>query len=785
MTDTLDALSLSLLNQAEQQEVCDLFNACLLSCRCDVFSVSHEPTKDTAKAIMQALGSHVAYVVFEETVFYINCTSKKETFEKLERKQGIKKEQYQAFIQAMQAHCIAGGRIPLAQVSLEVVTATTGHVHERRPASWLDQKSAGEQKQWLDRLGSPILLDYFETLIDQLASDARRGMFRYYTHVQRRAYEEELLLAFRLLTALCVLDEKTEQRLSFERRKQQLIDCAFIIDELRWSAIPTTPAKEHERMILTMSPEKPVAYCGLRWLGPFIADKIHEFSLAKASTIIDWMSDVNMRRLYWIWGGGLVGAVIEALSEDTINQNQAREALNMPTPITGYMSWVLYYTRFSINLALLLKHTFKGPWMSQAEKDLPISTWERFTTQWEFRKFSLLNDSVWATANLACFFWLIGTGMMGYGGNVLTAGLLLMDLCLTAWGFCEERTTHRKNMERYKAETEELNKKIAQHKHGSEQRIAGMRTKLQDLERLNAESEDNVDEQIQTLSLAIVNDEKEVDTQEHVLALQLDALKKAEAQARFDWKHKKYRLTNDLAYAVGLLVSFIVVCCFFFPPAAMAPGIALALGVAGAALCFLSSLLYAAVGGALDVEKERQTKALMQPRFEASLMAFKAARATFNAAQTPDERQPYESEMRQHYLDMKRLLATSEHQERLVRFQKMKLVRTVLLDAMIPALVFVTLALLPTGIGLPILAAGIVLAMLTHVLLKRFEPKADQLPGLNEDAYQAFAADPRIETLQHEKKSEPRMEPLVTDRVVDTGTPSSHLSACAGNASSQ
>ena len=131
--------------------------------------------------------------------------------------------------------------------------------------------------------------------------------------------------------------------------------------------------------------------------------------------------------------------VLSQIPEGFYNINQAQEAIRAPDPYTGYLSWTLYYFRYSLHLSLLLKHTIKGPWMSAEEAKTPW--YERFQTQWTQRKFILLNDALWGTANLVTFFWLTGKGVLGTVGDALTIGLLVFDIAVTFWDFEEQKDT--------------------------------------------------------------------------------------------------------------------------------------------------------------------------------------------------------------------------------------------------------------------------------------------------------------------------------------------------------
>lgn len=529
-------------------------------------------------------------------------------------------------------------------------------------------------------------LDYYQKKLVQTNS----ATFPYLKVEQRQVLEDELLFTFYLLSAKYQLDKAESRYQNLKEYNHQLKHCATLINALRIKSQPKTP----ETMLKEEldDSEKHLKYLGLTVVGPFAAEKSIEFSGGNTGILKQWMGDINERRLYWVWGGGLLSSVMELIPNDFANKQQAQRVLDAPSPALGYISWILYYARFGIELSLLLKHTFKGPWMSKEEAAIPM--WERFKTQWQQRKFQLLNDSVWATVNLVTFFWLTGSGMLGYWGNALTAVLLLVDASLTLWRFSEESTRHNEEMRRLE----------------------------RDLTHLH--------EQLTAKGIA--------PQEERLLHRRIMSLTRQKQQREFDWKYKQYGLINDVTYSVGLIITFSVVCCFFFPPAALAPATALLFGVAGAALCFALTLAYTAVSGSLELAKIRNNKQLAKQECEALLERFKASDDSF--------------EKKQLYLDMKQLMADSEHQQRILRFQKINLVRSILIDAMMPALMFSALMFMPMGIGIGVIAAGMALALLSRIVLNRFEPKASGLPEFDEHAYQRFEHNPDLIQLQDKKQ---------------------------------
>ena len=559
--------------------------------------------------------------------------------------------------------------------------------------------------------------------------------FKFLNEQQKQALINELLFTFYCLSAQYHLDEAEHRRQGLKELCELINTCALYAHILENMSAERSPQALLDEAIEDST--KSAKYLGLVIVAPLItqtildmssgkttekpsdetqtekpSDKIgSEMSSSKTGTTIDSMSKVNVRRLYWVWGGGLLASVLELLPDDFAHKQQAQKAVSAPAPYTGYMSWILYYTRFGISLGLLLKHTIAGPWMSEAEQEIPA--WERFKTQWEQRRFSMINDSVWGFANMSCFYWLRGAGTLGYLGNVVTAGLLLMDVSINVWNFYYQSTIHNATMLNYERSIDSLNHQIS--------------------------------------STSIDAAEKKV------LEIELARLIKNIAKAECDWKYKKYGIINDLTYSVGLLIAFSVVCCFFFPPAAIAPATAMVLGVAGAALCFLLTVAYPAVSGVLEIDK---TKAIGKTAHEEYIELLRKFKHGDNDDFTK----------KQLYLDIKRLKATSEYQEKLVDHQKMQLVRAVLVDALIPPLIFTSFVFLPAGIGLMVLAAGLALALLTYKMLEDHKPAETKLPEFDDVAYMTFLTNPPREPVSYDPSFLARpsgYQPVATDETPD------------------
>lgn len=136
---------------------------------------------------------------------------------------------------------------------------------------------------------------------------------------------------------------------------------------------------------------------------------------------LEWAGAFNDCRLYWVWAGsvGVLGKIVELLPDDFFYKIQAEQILSLPNSFMASQGWILYYSRFAVNLNRALNGN-----LTIEEKSL--------------LKFSLINDLVWATGNLLCFFWLYGKNVAGFYGDMLTTALLLMDVSLSIWKYWEQ-----------------------------------------------------------------------------------------------------------------------------------------------------------------------------------------------------------------------------------------------------------------------------------------------------------------------------------------------------------
>lgn len=471
------------------------------------------------------------------------------------------------------------------------------------------------------------------------------------------------------ITCSLLLEDKAQAN----ENKENIERCIRLIDLLTLAADDTQTIKALE--FQEGHPDKPVCYTGIFagfWLGARVLETID----TRVKPVVEWMTSINEKRLYWIWGGGLLRTVLAAIPSDFYNTKGALGVAGAPNQFAGYLSWTLYFARFGLNSFLLLKDTF-GPKLREDELKLQSPYWERFKTQWKIRKFTLLNDSIWGIANLVCFFWFKGSD-----GDLLTSLLLVFDLFIALWDYEEQQTDHLKKMTDFTTQLTSLEAQL----------------KPEGLEQMRADE----------------------------IVRQINQLKKEKITCQREWDHKKTRLTITAVYALSLMLSFVLMTLPFMPLAATT--IAL-VGLIGYVLCFTLTVIYNATIQGLTVKKNNLTS-----KEAANDLAEKKNEFLSLIEKDPnlDDNQKILL-----YLEIKQLEAVTAQQKAKAMYQTMHFVRTVMLQALIPALMFVSFVFLPIGMGFAVLGAVLVIAIFSNLLINEvYKPKQVEFKEFDNEDYE-------------------------------------------------
>jgi hypothetical protein len=280
---------------------------------------------------------------------------------------------------------------------------------------------------------------------------------------------------------------------------------------------------------------------------------------------------------------------------------------------------------------------------------------------------------------MACFYWLVGNGPLGYYGNVATTGLLLMDAVLSYFQYTEACRQHDENIKRYEHDEHWMKRQVR---------------------------------------MALTFEDK------NKFTFELNTIQKAKSQCLFEWKYKTYRLIKDISYAIALVLAFSVTCCFLLPATAMALSTSLMLSVGGTALCFLSALINDVMAGQIDRWKSHESVSMAQ----AAVAHLRTAIST--------ETDPHLKKLL--YLDMQQNVAVSEHQTKTNAFETWGLLHEMFVKLLVPPLVFLSLIFLPFGIGVAAMAIGLALPVFLGKLYVGNKPELIKLPKFNQEEYDQF-----------------------------------------------
>lgn len=525
-------------------------------------------------------------------------------------------------------------------------------------------------------------------------ADTDKILITYMSTEQKQQLAHDLRSTYLLLLAQIEYELTHQKTENLANYYQSLKSCAALLDGLN-------PGWQNDfDKVGTCTHEYSTDKTAVSYLGIALAKEFAEqlVSIGTTKNIKTFVKGLNEKRLYWVWGSSFLKTMLSLAPDTFYNVPQANALVPLPDPFTGSLSWGLYYFRFALNCFLLLKHTCAHPWMSAEESAVPWQ--DRFKIQWNMRKFSLLNDSIWGVANFLCFFWLTGAGFLGTVGDAVTIGLLLFDTIVSIWDFEEQKTLHEAQRAQY---TQDINT---------------IKDKIKALER-----------------------EGDNQTEIQRLTWQLNSLEREEQQCIANWALEKISLYNNMIYAIGLMLAFVVMTMPFVPFTAAT---ALAFGVTGAVICFTLTVINNAIQSGIELYKTKNALANYEQAFDKIMQQFK---------NNPQDENP----QKLLFLELQRLEALCEYHQQTADLQTAHLIRSVIMEVCTPAILFASLVFFPLTIGLGIIALGLGLALLSNYLIERthkVEQRLLTVTEFNSNEFDHFRA-----TIRDEPKDEQEEKP--------------------------
>ncbi|MCX7115678.1 MAG: hypothetical protein NTW08_07220 [Gammaproteobacteria bacterium] len=314
------------------------------------------------------------------------------------------------------------------------------------------------------------------------------------------------------------------------------------------------------------------------------------------------------RRLWWVWGTSIYGVVDQLLTHDAIqfdlsNLKARNDAIGIFAPTFGIISWSLYFFRGILDVGEAAHeswHHYRPDNIRSQVKLQDAGGGSRFWAQLKRRKFSLLNDFLWGTANALCYFMLVkdegiastlGTTAetLAQWNYILTFILLIGDMLMTLWRYIETREAHQKVYANLKQKEDEARQAILALEGGSSY-FAGCFPGHQHflLDQLVLQIQ-----QGQKLSINGKNLNQDDENYQQYLywIARYKEIQEARQKEKFDWTYQRRNLLNELTFTLNLMAGFSLMCSFFYQGFVSSLGQAI-MGVVGASFCFLATIAF-------------------------------------------------------------------------------------------------------------------------------------------------------------------------------------------------
>lgn len=393
-----------------------------------------------------------------------------------------------------------------------MTTADTTEVSQANHYDW------DTIKQYL-----PLFINYHETSLNRV----NPGTFRFMSQQQKNAQTMQLRRTLCMLSFQRTITEN-------ESLKNAIWVCNYYIFLL------------NNKSADELAAAAPVKYLGLP-IGRELGRQVDALTDNVLDPTQDILSQLHQARSYWRSAGGLANSVLSVLPQDSFHTNQAQGLFQYEQQPYGYLSWIIAYTRFALNLFLLVKNT--SPWMRKKNNDDTFSA--RFKNEWKQRKFILLDTFLSGTVNLLCFFWITGSASLQYTASFVNMAALCCDLGLTLWMIHQQKALHNKKIQ-------DLEKRI---------------TELKDLNKNPIQIEE------------------------------LEAIKK---KLEKEWEYTSTKLNYGLMLTIGMTLGALVIFGLLCPPAILPAAVTLALTITGLAIGLACTLVYQYKSDQLERKKTKE-----------------------------------------------------------------------------------------------------------------------------------------------------------------------------------
>ena len=604
--------------------------------------------------------------------------------------------------------------------------------------SLLDDETRGFLLQWAESLDKGVypelsdqelvdafknraLLAYLLRILREDLNDIEPAMFLYLFPHQKEAIRRKLVYAHYLHTLQLRIDKIEWRWDSFKINQKQCQTYENLLRQLNQNQVVEKMADpELQLQVLNDASSKPLAYLGAVAIAPMFAQSMVNFFSGKITTIRGLLNEMDRQNTYLGWSRSFILSIFHMIPLQFVRAPGLSTSVDNAGYQLSIMNIIVVNTCLAIELFLVMKNTLRGPWVTRQSKN-PVPIWEQFTTQVKQRQFVLLNLFFTSCSDFIGILCLIDV-MNVWPWGLLTAMLIrIVQLCLLTMRYDRQKTEYTSRMHQIVFELDQLE------------------TKKIELETAYHQS-DNPEYQ-QQLAQEI-----------EVLDLEMQALIRTYQKHAIELDFKNIEFRNHLIYALSIFAGVSLLACMLFPPVAIAPVIMLAISLIGAGLCFAAVVVFSAARGHLRMMRTMSAGPLaFEEKIDKYLDKFIELKSNLTTnKQTNDTRM----QMKQIYIEMMMFVIQSQEQRRILTHQKIELMVDILRDVFLPVSALLALIFLPTGIGLAVLAAALLINIFIKVLVHQFAPQAEKQISFDEKAYAMFEETPALKHLISNKNTE-------------------------------
>lgn len=538
------------------------------------------------------------------------------------------------------------------------------------------------------------------------------ALFHYMTSSEQDALAIQLRTAYHYLCTAYRSEDILTQQYRLKRLKLNIERCAYLLQCLAYE-------KKTQQLIAQLKQDEHDATQSKKTrhqIQSAITDTLTDFSSGKTVHIRNWMASFKEWLTYLGWTKDTIKLATSLIPGDFYNVQQTIDATKQPQETLQHLACLLHYSRFLMTFILVCKHSI-NPLMSAEEKSLVDKTggrWRNFVNQLAAEKFMLLNDLIKGTNNLLAILIFIKPAL-GPIGDLLTTFVIVGDLGLNQWATREAEKQHQEELAFYDNEIQLLRKQNDEYEQRRITLIASRDfyiRKSKDAQMIEASEREDAKNRAQKDEEAILA----LAEAEGVRIAQLKKMEKAKQACEAQWLLNKHNYQIDQYYIIASLIVYPII---VFPWAAVgvvAPASAILMSSTLIGFCISCAYTsYRIINDCSQSITSRQT----------------ALEACFRIL---DNEEISEAD----YIRYQDLRAQADYQKELSQYQAMVLLRSIMVQAIIPIAILVGFTFATFWFGAAAFAVVAVVAIASHFIIEYFKPMEAALSEFKEADYNTF-----------------------------------------------